>query len=155
MQTQSKPSGRSKLCFLNGSHLGFEVTTEASQVFDKWSVGSLGLFSQVWKSQGVWTQHMPRTPGNSCLMDYPFNGFPWAWCPLRGGQSQQTPLQPLAHSGPPGRSHPDLVAVSHESVVVGNRYMASAVVTTVNKVWSLPVGHAMFHCRQHVRKPQR
>lgn len=31
---------------------------------------------------------------------------------------------------------------SHENVVVGNGYMASALVTTINKVWSFPLGHA-------------
>ena len=30
MQAQSKASGGSKLCFLNGSHLGFGVTTEGN-----------------------------------------------------------------------------------------------------------------------------
>lgn len=119
-----------------------------------WGLGRPQKPSGVWQVVCGKSRQMPRTPGYSGLMDYSFQGFPWAGCPLRGGQSQQTPLQPLAHSAHPGRGLPDLVSASHESVVVGNGYMASAVVTTVNKVWSLPVGHAMFHCRQHVRKPQ-
>ena len=40
MQMYSKASG-----FLNGSHLRFEVTAEGNQAFDKWSVGSQGIFS--------------------------------------------------------------------------------------------------------------
>ena len=35
MHTQSKASGRSKSCFLNGSHLGFGVTIKGNQVFDE------------------------------------------------------------------------------------------------------------------------
>lgn len=50
----------------------------------------------------------------------------------------QAPSSP-SKAGPPRSGF----CQHHENVVVGNGYMASAVVTTINTVWSLPLGHAL------------
>lgn len=57
---------------------------------------------------------------------------------------KQGALTPTSSTCSPSRTVPSRsdLCQSHENVVVGDGCMASGVVTTINKVWPLPLGHA-------------